>query len=221
MNDSETIRVLSVDDHDLVRRGIRSSLRPFDDLELVGEAANGQEALAMCAETNPDVVLMDMILTGEMNGVAATQTIRERFPQIQVVALSSFHDRKLIQSAMQAGAIGYLVKAISGDELAEAIRTAHTGRPAMALEAMDALVQTTESKPRPDYQLTVREREVLALLVEGFSNSEIAVQLVISVAGVKYHVSNILSKMGVTNRTEATALARQQGLTPSSDPEQP
>ena len=221
MNDIETIRVLCVDDHELVRRGIRSSLRPFDDLELVGEAANGQEALAMCAETNPDVVLMDMILTGEMDGVATTQTIRERFPQIQVVALSSFHDRKLIQRAMQAGAIGYLVKAISGDELAEAIRMAHTGRPAMALEAMDALVQTTESKTRPDYQLTVREREVLALLVEGFSNSEIAVQLVISVAGVKYHVSNILSKMGVTNRTEATALARQQGLTSSPDPEQP
>ncbi len=216
MSETEIIRVLSVDDHELVQRGIRSSLRSFNDLQLVGVAGNGQEALARCAETNPDVVLMDMFLTSEMDGVAATRAIVERFPQIKVVILSSFHDRNLIQGAMQAGAMGYLVKAISGDELAEAIRTAHAGRPAMAMEAMDALVQT-DAESGPDFELTAREQEVLVLLAKGFSNAEIAAQLVISVAAVKYHVSNILSKMGVTNRTEAAALARQYGFTSSSD----
>ena len=215
MSKTEIIRVLSVDDHELVRRGIRSSLRPYNDLEFVGEAGSGQDALALCAELNPDVVLMDMFLNGEMDGVAATRAIREQFPQIQIIALSSFHDRKMVQRAMQAGAIGYLVKAISGDELAEAIRLAHSGRPAMAPEAMDALLQTPEPEPGPDFELTAREREVLALLVDGYSNAEIAARLVITVAAVKYHVSNILSKMGVTNRTEAAALTRQHGFTSS------
>lgn len=213
MSEIESIRVLCVDDHELVRRGIRSSLRSYNDIELVGEAGGGQEALEICAKTKPDVVLMDMILSGELDGINATRTIREQFPQVQVVALSSFHDRKSIQQVMQAGAIGYLVKAISGDELAEAIRLAHAGRPAMAPEAMKALLQTGGTASNPDFQLTNREEEVLALLVDGYSNAEIAAQLVISVAAVKFHVSNILSKMGVANRTEAAVLARQSGFT--------
>ena len=221
MNDNKPIRVVSVDDHELVRQGIRSSLRPFNDLEFVGEAANGKDALAICAETNPDIVLMDVYLAGEMDGIATTRAIKERFPQIKIIALSTFFDRKLVQSMMKAGAKGYLVKAISGEEMAEAIRAVHAGRPALATEAVDALVQSDESEPKPGHDLTAREREVLALLVAGFSNPEIALQLNVSVAGVKYHVSNILSKLGVSNRTEATALARQHGLTSPPGGDQP
>lgn len=219
MSELKTIRVLCVDDHELLRHGIRFSLLSFDDLELVGEAADGEEALSICAETNPDVVLMDMYLSGDMDGIDAIRAIRERFPLIQVVALSSFYDRRLVQNAMQVGAIGYLVKGVSGAELAEAIRAAYAGRPALATEALDALVRTTKSEPKPGHDLTPRELEVLAFLAEGLTNAEIAAQIHISVAAVKYHVSNILSKLGVTNRTEAAALARKHGLTPTSDPD--
>ena len=217
MNELEAIRVLSVDDHELLRRGIRFSLLSFDDLELVGEAANGEEAMKMCGNTGPDVVLMDMYITSEQHQFPATRAIRERFPKVQVVALSTFYDRELVQSAMQAGAIGYLVKGVSGEELAEAIRAAHAGRPALATEAVNALVQPVESESKPVQGLTIREREVLSFLVEGLSNAEIAVQLYITVAAVKYHVSNILSKLGATNRTEAAALARHHGLVSRPD----
>jgi NarL family two-component system response regulator LiaR len=217
MTDSQYIRVLSVDDHELLRRGIRFSLLSFDDIELVGDAANGEEALLICEETSPNVVLMDMYLTGELDGIAAIRGIRERFPQVHVVALSSFFDHNLVQNAMQAGAIGYLVKGVSGEELAEAIRAAHAGLPVLGIEAVNALVQPADSESWPGYDLTSREREVLALLVEGLSNAEIAAQLHVTVATVKYHVSNILSKLGATNRTEAAALARHHGLVSKPD----
>lgn len=223
MNEQDIIRVLTVDDHELLRRGIRFALLSFEDLELIGEAADGHEAIAKCAESSPDVVLMDMVLGGEVDGVMATQAIREQFPQIQVVALSTFYDRKLIQSAMQAGAIGYLVKGVSGAEMAEAIRAAHAGRPALMTEAVDALVQPakretgSELEPQLGHDLTPREGEVLALLVEGLSNAEIAARLHVTVATVKYHVSNILSKLRASNRTEAAVLAQQQGLFSKTD----
>ena len=212
MKGEETIRVICVDDHELVRQGIRFSLLSVDDIELVGDASDGQSALQLCDELSPDVVLMDMRIRGEMDGIAITQVIRERYPQIQVVALSSFHDRQLVKGAINAGAIGYLVKGGSIQDMQEAIRNAHAERPALAPEAMEALVQPRKSKSPLPEDLTKREIEVLTLMVEGLSNGQIGEQIFLSVAAVKYHVSNILSKLGAANRTEAAALAREHKL---------
>ena len=208
----KTIRVLTVDDHELLRRGIRFALLPVDDLMLVGEAQDGMEAIKLCQELRPDVVLMDMRLTGDMDGIAATRVIREKCPFAQVIILSSFHDSKLVQGAVQAGAIGYLIKGVSGDALCEAIRTAAAGKPALDAEALGDLVQPTEKQTGLGKDLTDREQDVLQLLAAGMSNPEIAAQLHLSVSAVKYHVSNILSKLGVTNRTEAATIALEQNL---------
>ncbi len=214
MTDTPRIRVLIVDDHAVLRKGLRFFLGGFDDLELVGEAGAAEEAIELCAETEPDVVLMDMILPG-MDGAEATRIIRQRWPQTQVIALTSFQEEDLIERALKAGAIGYLLKNVNADELAEAIRDAHAGHSTLAPEATEALIQATrERSDQPDYGLTEREREVLGLIAEGHSNAEIAEQLVISVATVKFHVSNILSKLGVDSRTEAVSVAWQQNLVP-------
>jgi len=216
MGKRENIRVLSVDDHELMRRGIRFSLLSVEDIDLVAEAQSGEEALSLCDEVRPDVVLMDMYLTGSMDGIATTRSIRERCPQVQVLALSSFFEKGLVQGAMQAGAIGYLVKGVSGAELADAIRAAYAGRPTLTSEAVEVLIDPTRPQSRLGNDLTERELEVLALLVEGLSNAEIADRLYLSVAAIKYHVSNILSKLGASNRTEAVVLAMEHNLVPKS-----
>ena len=212
MDENKTIRILTVDDHELVRKGIRFTLLSVDDIELIGEAGNSEEALQLCAVEGPDVVIMDMLLGGDMDGVATTRAILSRFPQIQVVALSSFYDRDLVQRAMQAGAIGYLVKGGSRNELVDAIRAAYGGRSSLANEAVQALIQESKKPSLVDVELTEGESLVLALLVEGLSNPQIAARQNYSVAAVKYHVSNILSKLGATNRTEAVAIALEHNL---------
>jgi two-component system, NarL family, response regulator LiaR len=205
------IRVLIVDDHTMVRRGLATFLKVFDDLELAGEAPSGQAAIQLCAQLQPDVVLMDMVMP-DMDGATATRLIRKQSPAIQVIVLTSFKEETLVQSALQAGAIGYLLKAVSADEVAEAIRAAHAGRATLSPEAAQALVHAASQPPAPGLDLTERERAVLALMVEGLNNIQIAARLTISPSTVKSHVSNILSKLGVTSRTEAVTLALRNRL---------
>ena len=205
------IRVLVVDDHTMVRRGLATFLKVFDDLELAGEAASGQAAIQLCAQLQPDVILMDMVMP-DMDGAAATRFIREQSPSVQVLALTSFKEEILVQSALQAGAIGYLLKDVSADELAQAIRAAHAGRSTLSPEAAQALVHAASQPPTPGIDLSEREREVLSLLVEGLNNTQIAARLTVSPSTVKSHVSTILTKLGVASRTEAATLALRHRL---------
>jgi NarL family two-component system response regulator LiaR len=200
-----------VDDHAMVRRGLATFLLIFDDLKLVAEAENGLEAIQRCAETLPDVILMDMVMP-EMDGATATRAIRQQFPQVQIIALTSFKEGELIKNALEAGAIGYLLKDVSVDDLARAIRAAHAGRATLSPEASQALVEMANQPPPPGLDLTEREHEVLALLNEGLNNTQIAGRLVVSPSTIKSHVSNILSKLGVASRTEAVTLALRHGL---------
>jgi NarL family two-component system response regulator LiaR len=201
---SQPIRVLLVDDHTMVRRGLATFLKVFDDLQLAGEAEDGADAIQRCAEIRPDVVLMDMVMPG-MDGVSATRAIRQQFPMVQVIALTSFKEGDLIRNALEAGAIGYLLKDVSADELARAIRAAHSGRATLSPEAAQALVLSTNQPSAPGLDLT--EREVLSLMIEGMNNTQIAGRLGVSRSTIKSHVSNILSKLGVSSRTEAVTLA--------------
>jgi NarL family two-component system response regulator LiaR len=214
MSKPDPIRVMIVDDHALVRSGLGAFLEVYEDLELAGEAEDGAEAVELCGQLQPDVVLMDLVMP-ETDGAAATESIRERWPHIQVIALTSFKDQEWVTRALQAGAVGYLLKNVQAAELADAIRAAHEGRPTLAPEATQALIQTTRATAEelpPTYDLTPREGEVLALLVQGLTNPEIAERLVVSRSTAAAHVSSILSKLGVTNRAEAIALAIRRGL---------
>jgi NarL family two-component system response regulator LiaR len=214
MSELNPIRVLIVDDHSMVRRGLATILKIKPELQLVGEASNGREAVEVCCRVQPDVVLMDLMMP-EMSGAAATDAIRKQWPQVQVIALTSFQEKELVREALKAGAIGYLLKNVSADDLAAAIREAHAGRSTLAPEAIQALIQVEPAPRIPEkelaaaFELTPREQEVLALMVEGLSNPDIAERLVVSRSTAKAHVSNILSKMGVSNRAEAIALALQ------------
>jgi NarL family two-component system response regulator LiaR len=211
MSVSQPIRVMLVDDHMMVRRGLATFLKVFDDLELVGEAESGEAAVQLCAQIQPDIVLMDLMMP-DMDGATATRLIRQQSPKVQVVVLTSYKEQELVQSALQAGAIGYLLKDVSADQLARAIRAAHQGRATLSPEAAQALVNAANQPPAPGHDLTERERDVLALMVEGLNNTQIAARLVVSPSTIKTHVSNILSKLGVASRSEAVALALRSGL---------
>jgi NarL family two-component system response regulator LiaR len=211
MPEGHTIRVMLVDDHAMVRSGLAGFLMVYDDLELAGEASSGESAIGECDRAAPDVILMDLVMPG-MSGAEATRRIRERHPATQVIALTSFKEDELVQGALAAGAIGYLLKNVTADELAEAIRAAYHGKPTLAPEAAQALIRATTQPPEIGHDLTEREREVLALLVEGHTNPQIADRLVVSRSTVKFHVSSVLSKLGASSRTAAVALALQHRI---------
>lgn len=211
MTTNGSIRVMIVDDHAVVRSGLKAFIKAYEDLELAGIARNGEEAVRLCAEIQPDVILMDLLMPG-MDGAAATKVIRKNYPHTQVIVLTSFKEITMIQKAIRAGAIGYLLKDVQSDEIAEAIRLAHAGHSILSPEATQALM-TFASQPGPvGADLSDREREVLALMVKGMNNAEIAAHLVVSLSTIKHHVSHILSKLEATNRAEAVALAVQNHL---------
>jgi NarL family two-component system response regulator LiaR len=207
--DQATIRVLIVDDHTIVREGLTAVLNVFPDLELAGEARSGPEAIQLCRELMPDVVLMDLVMDG-MDGITAIQVIHQHQPHIQFIALTSFKETEYVQEALEAGAIGYLLKNISADELAQAIRAARRGEPTLAPEATRALIKLATRSVGHD--LSDREREVLSWIARGHSNAEIAQELTLSTSTVKNHVSSILSKLQVSSRTEAALLAIEHNI---------
>jgi NarL family two-component system response regulator LiaR len=209
MNDK--IRVMIVDDHAVVRSGLSAFLSVNHDLELVGEAENGQQAVTRAGLLRPDVILMDIMMP-VMDGIAATEAIKRQYPAIQIVALTSFQEDELVQNALRAGAVGYLMKNVTARELSAAIRAAAEGRMTLSSEAAQALVRANQQAQEFTETLTDREREVLKLMVEGLNNAEIAERLVVSLSTVKYHISNILGKLGVDNRVAAVTQALQRKL---------
>lgn len=211
MNDKEKIRVMVVDDHLVVREGLIALLETFPDFKMVGEAGSGEEAVQLCAEVEPDVILMDLVMP-DVSGVEATRTIRQRYPDCQVLAVTSFKETEMVRGVLEAGAIGYLLKTVSADELAEAIRSAHRGELTVAADASSVVLEAITSPPAPGRDLTERELDVLELLVQGLSNSEIAARLGVSPNTVKNHLRSIYSKLDVSTRTAATTLAIKHGL---------
>ena len=213
MNKSRKIRLLIVDDHKVVLNGLRIFISLYDDIELVAEAKNGRLALEQCAQHQPDVVLMDLVMP-VMDGPTAIQHIREQFPSIQIIALTSFEEEELVQRAMAAGAISYLYKNVEEEELIDTIRAAHEGRSVLAPEAIQALVNQANAREDLDSvdRLTPREEEILTLIAQGMTNPQIAERLVISTSTVNFHVHNILAKLQVQTRTEAVAVAIQKKL---------
>lgn len=208
-----TIRILLVDDHSVVRQGLRMFLSLDADLEVVGEAANGAEALRLAHELKPDVVLMDLLMP-MMDGIAATAAIRQELPDTEVIALTSVLEDASVTGAVRAGAIGYLLKDTQAEELVRAIRAAANGQVQLAPEALARLMREVRAPESPE-TLTERETDVLRLLAQGQSNKEIARSLHIGEKTVKTHVSNILSKLGVPSRTQAALHAVRIGLVPA------
>lgn len=212
MTEAKPIKVMIVDDHPIVRDGLKSVLLAADDMVLAGEAGSGREALARCRESLPDVILMDVVMPG-MDGLETTRAVLGQYPEVKIVVLTTFPEEDLVQKALAAGAIGYWLKNAPADALADAIRSAYAGQATLAPEATQALIRARTSPRRLGYDLSGRELEVLALLVDGLSNDEIAERLVISPGTVRHHVSACISKLGASNRTHAAALAVEHRLT--------
>lgn len=211
MTEYESIKVIIVDDHAVVRSGLGAVLDASEGIELIGEAGDGEEAVNICENLQPDVVLMDLQMP-KMDGVEATKVIHDRWPQIHIIALTSYKDKEHVEGVLKAGATSYLLKNVSAEELVSAIKRVILDQPSLSPEAAQVLIQTVNEPSQPGSDLTDREREILALMVEGKSNNEISESIFVTQATVKYHVSNILSKLGANSRTEAVVLAIKNNL---------
>jgi len=211
MDEEKTVKVIIADDHMVIRNGIRAVLSVYDDVELVGEAVNGQEAVELCEKYGPDVVLMDIMMP-VMGGIEATAAVMGRWPDTKIIILSSYKDSELVEGALKAGALSYLLKNASAEEIIKAIRDAHGGESMISPEVTQVLISGVKKEKLKTFSLTRREKEILALMVEGLSNKEIARRLVVTNYAVKFHVSNILSKLGVYSRSGAVSLALKQDL---------
>jgi len=211
MSQTNKIKVLIADDHNMVRKGLVVLLEDYEDIEIVANVGDGQMAYDRSRQLCPNVVLMDIVMP-HMDGIEATRLIREACPETQVIALTSLRDDEAVKNVLEAGAISYLMKDISGDDLAEAIRRAHSGESTLAPSAAQVLIQATVRPPALGHDLTPRERDVLALMIEGLHNGEIGDRLGISRSTVKNHVSSILSKLHTDSRTHAVALAVEHKL---------
>lgn len=213
------IRVLVVDDHEVVRRGTRALLGEIEDIEVVGEADNGLQAIEQATLLRPDLILMDLLMP-EMNGIEAMQAIALGQPEIRFLVMTSYSGDDLVFPAIKAGALGFLLKDTRSEELVEAIRQVHRGEPSLhpsvARKLLREVSQTKPRKPTPD-PLTARELEVLSLLARGLENQQIAEQLVIAEVTVRSHVSHILDKLHLANRVQATLYALREGLVPLED----
>ena len=203
------IRVVLVDDHLQMHRIIQAILSTIPDIKLVGQGANGQEALHLCEQYRPDIVLMDVVMP-IMDGIEATKILRERFPAIKVLVLSSFQDHESVYAMLQNGAVGYLTKSELAQDLAETIRATFQGKMVFSSEVGVHLM--TPPQPAVDFHLTDRELEVLVLLAEGLTNQQSAAKLAISQSTLKYHMNNINRKLGVQTRSEALVLAAKNNL---------
>lgn len=206
-----TIKIIIVDDHTVVRSGLSKFLKVNKDFQLVAEASDGDEAVQMVSLHKPDVVLMDLMMPGK-DGISATREIHQRYPQVKVIALTSFAEQNMVQGALQAGAISYLQKNVTAAELGNAIRSACAGHMTLSAEATQVLAQSVAQPQIPSNHLTERELEVLKWMSKGLNNNEIAEQLVVSLGTVKFHVSNIFQKLGVNSRVEAVKTAIEQKL---------
>ncbi|HEX4208003.1 MAG TPA: response regulator transcription factor [Ktedonobacteraceae bacterium] len=218
---TDEIALLIADDHALVRQGIRTFLDLQPDLSVLGEASSGEEAVRMAAEFAPDVVLMDLVMPG-IGGVEATRQVKQASPRSQVIILTSYHEDEYIFPALRAGALSYVLKDVGPDELAEAVRKAARGEsvlhPRVASRVVEELRGTRQATPNLFTDLSDRELDVLRLIADGLSNAEIARKLIISEKTVKGHVSNILGKLHMLDRTQAAIYAWQQGLVTRRDP---